>query len=236
MTEERVYSQSGDRIEEIRPVTVRRYGPVTRANHWLTACSLILLLISGLALFHPSLFFLTGLFGGGQTTRWIHPWIGVVLFVSFFVLFVRLVRLNLPRKEDATWIAHAKDVVSGNEEALPELGKYNAGQKFVFWAMSGLIVVLIASGIIMWEQYFNGIVSIPVRRIATIVHSVAAVLIICTFILHVYAAIWTRGTISAMTRGTVTGGWAWRHHRKWYRELARRKRDGADPAPAPPAE
>ncbi len=23
-----------------------------------------------------------------------------------------------------------------------------------------------------------------------------------------------------MTRGTVTGGWAWRHHRKWLRELA----------------
>ena len=22
-----------------------------------------------------------------------------------------------------------------------------------------------------------------------------------------------------MTRGQVTGGWAWRHHRKWLREL-----------------
>lgn len=236
MTKARVYSQSGDRIEDTRPVTVRRYGPFTRANHWLTAASLILLLLSGLALFHPSLYFLTGLFGGGQTTRWIHPWMGVVLFLSFLLLFVRLVRLNLPAKEDVTWVAHSKDVILGHEEKLPELGKYNAGQKAVFWAMSGLIVVLIVSGIMMWEQYFSGIVTIPVRRAATIVHSIAAVLIICTFILHVYAAIWTRGTISAMTRGTVTGGWAWRHHRKWLRELARRKRAGEDAPPETPAE
>ena len=47
----------------------------------------------------------------------------------------------------------------------------------------------------------------------------AAIAAICLWIVHVYAAIWVRGTISAMTRGTVTGGWAWRHHRRWLREL-----------------
>ena len=134
------------------------------------------------------------------------------------------------------WIAHSADVITQNEENLPELGKYNAGQKFVFWAMSGLIVVLIVTGIMMWEQYFGGLVSIPVRRLATIAHSAAAVLIILIFILHVYAAIWTRGTISAMTRGTVTAGWAWRHHRKWLRELARRKKAGLEPESGGPAE
>jgi formate dehydrogenase subunit gamma len=43
--------------------------------------------------------------------------------------------------------------------------------------------------------------------------------IICVWIVHVYAAIWLRGTFSAMTRGHVTGGWAWKHHRKWLKEL-----------------
>jgi formate dehydrogenase subunit gamma len=222
----RVYSQSGDEIAAHKPVAVRRYGPATRVNHWITAGCLILLLISGLSFFHPSLFFLSGLFGGGQTTRMIHPWIGVVLFLSFFVLFLRMVRLNLPAKEDAVWLSHPGEILSGQEEKLPELGKYNAGQKFVFWAMTGLILVLIVTGAMMWEHYFDGLVTIPVRRIATILHSIAAVLIICVFILHVYAAIWTRGTISAMTKGTVTGGWAWRHHRKWLRELARLDRTG----------
>ena len=116
--------------------------------------------------------------------------------------------------------------MKGNEEKLPELGKYNAGQKFIFWAMAALIVVLIVTGVMIWQQYFPDLVSIPVRRWAVLGHSLAAVAIILVFILHVYAAIWTRGTIRAMTRGTVTGGWAWRHHRKWLRELAGREDRG----------
>lgn len=222
----RVYSAPGDTIESIHPVTVHRYRGLIRLNHWVTAGALIVLLLSGLALFHPALFFLTGLFGGGQTTRWLHPIAGVVLFLSFFLLFVQMWRLNLPRREDVQWAMQTKDVILGHEEKLPELGKYNAGQKTVFWAMTGLILVLIASGVMIWQEYFPHLVSIPVRRLAVLAHALAAVLIILVFILHVYAAIWTRGTIRAMTRGTVTGGWAWRHHRKWLRELAGRRDAG----------
>ncbi|WP_323716468.1 formate dehydrogenase subunit gamma [Paracoccus aminovorans] len=222
----RLYSQPGDRIETTDPVTVNRYRGFTRANHWVTAASLIVLLLSGMALFHPSLFFLTGIFGGGQTTRWLHPFVGILLFFSFLILFLQLWRLNLPKPEDTTWVSHIGEVVKGEEEKLPELGKYNAGQKFIFWAMSALIVVLIVTGVMIWEQYFPDLVSIPVRRWAVLVHSLAAVAIILVFILHVYAAFWTRGTLRAMTRGTVTGGWAWKHHRKWLRELAGRDRRG----------
>ncbi|TWI33380.1 formate dehydrogenase subunit gamma [Paracoccus sulfuroxidans] len=228
MTRRTQFSESGDHIETIDPVVVSRYRGFTRANHWVTAISLILLLLSGLAFFSPSLYFLTGLFGGGQTARWLHPIIGVVLFFSFLLLFVQLWRLNLPRPEDATWVGNIGELIRGEEEKLPELGKYNAGQKLIFWGMAGLIVVLIGSGIMIWEQYFPDLVSIPVRRVALLIHSIAAVLIILLFILHVYAAIWTRGTIRAMTRGSVTGGWAYKHHRKWLRELAERK--PTDPA------
>ena len=66
----RKYSEAGDAIIATEPlVEVSRYRGFTRINHWVTAVSLILLLISGMALFHPSLYFLTGLFGGGATTR-----------------------------------------------------------------------------------------------------------------------------------------------------------------------
>lgn len=221
--------QPGDAVRPGKPVTVSRYGPMARLNHWIIAGSLILLAISGLALFLPELFFLTGLFGGGQNTRAFHPWIGVALFVSFFVFFFQLWRANLPQRVDIVWLSKLRDVVGGREENLPELGKYNAGQKLIFWGMSILIILLIASGVMIWEQYFAEYFSIPARRVAVLVHAIAAVLIICVFILHVYAAIWTRGTLRAMTRGTVTGGWAWRHHRKWLRELAgQRKTDPAE--------
>lgn len=224
----RVYSEPGDRIVSTAPVAVNRYRGLTRLNHWITAASLILLALSGFALFHPSLYWLTGLFGGGQTTRWIHPFIGVVLVVSFLLLFLQLVKYNIMRREDLVWARHFRDVVSGHEERLPELGKYNLGQKFIFWGMFWLILVLIVTGIMIWEQYFAGLVTIPTRRIAMLVHSVSAVLILLVFIIHVFAAIWTRGTLSAMTTGNVSGGWAWRHHRKWLRELAGRQK--VDPA------
>ncbi|MFD1330097.1 formate dehydrogenase subunit gamma [Mycoplana ramosa] len=226
--------ERGDSIEPGRPVRVHRYSGGARVNHWITAISLVLLALSGLAMFHPSLFFLTGLFGGGQWTRTIHPWIGVVLFFSFLGLFLRFWSANLWQRVDTQWMAQANDVLAGNEEKLPEVGKYNAGQKLVFWSMSILIVVLIASGTIIWQQYFGAYTTIEQQRWALLVHSVAAVVAICVWIVHVYAAIWVRGTISAMTRGTVTGGWAWRHHRKWLRELVTRQKHG--PSGTTPAE
>ena len=211
--------ERGDAVHPGKPVTVDRYTGGARINHWITASCLVLLALSGLALFHPSLFFLTGLFGGGQWTRAIHPWIGVVLFFSFAGLFIRFWRANLWKAEDGTWLARLKDVLTGHEERLPEVGKYNAGQKAVFWSMSLLILVLIMSGLVIWDQYFAAYTTIDQKRVAVLAHALAAIAIICVWIVHVYAAIWVRGTISAMTRGRVTGGWAWRHHRKWLREL-----------------
>lgn len=222
MSSERRYSAPGDRIVRERPVEVARYRAFTRANHWITAACAVILLLSGFAFFHPSLYWLTWLFGNGQFARWLHPIVGVVMALSFLGLFVQMWRLNLPHREDAVWAGHIKDVVESNEEALPELGKYNAGQKLVFWGMAGLLLVLLVTGLMMWEEFFPHLVSIPARRIALLVHATCAVLMLLLFVLHVYAAIWTRGTFRAMTRGTVTGGWAWRHHRKWLRELVAR--------------
>ena len=124
-----------------------------------------------------------------------------------------------------TWLARLRDVLTNNEERLPEVGKYNAGQKVVFWSMTILIIVLICTGIVIWDEYFYPLTSIVQKRYAIFVHSLAAITIICVWIVHVYAAIWVRGTIAAMTRGQVTGGWAWRHHRKWLRELVTGKTD-----------
>lgn len=219
--------ERGDQVHPGHPVQVDRYTKGARINHWVTAISLILLALSGLALFYPGFFFLTALFGGGQWTRAIHPWIGVVLFFSFFGLFFRFWKANLWKSEDGTWLSRLRSVLAGDEEKLPELGKYNAGQKLVFWGMSFLILVLIASGLVIWDQYFFAFTTIEQKRIAVLVHSVAAVIIICVWIVHVYAAIWVKGTISAMTKGQVTGGWAWRHHRKWLRELVAGNRGGS---------
>jgi formate dehydrogenase subunit gamma len=142
-----------------------------------------------------------------------------VLFFSFSGMFLRFWKANLWHAEDGTWLARLRYVLTNEEDRLPEVGKYNAGQKVVFWSMSILIIVLICTGIVIWDQYFYPLTSIEQKRWAILVHSLAAVTIICVWIVHVYAAFWVRGTIGAMTRGQVTGGWAWRHHRKWLKEL-----------------
>jgi len=198
--------------------TVGRYTPGARVNHWLNAIILILLALSGMSLFHPALFFLSDLFGGGTWTRILHPWLGLALLVTFAGLFLRFWRYNLWERGDSLWMQHIGDVVTQREENLPEVGRYNAGQKILFWGMTILILVLAASGIVMWDTRFGQYFTIEQKRVAAVVHATAAVLTIGLWIIHVYAAIWVKGTVRAMTQGSVTGGWAWKHHRKWLRE------------------
>jgi formate dehydrogenase subunit gamma len=205
-------------------IRVHRYSGSARINHWIVAITFVGLLLSGLSLFHPSLFWLTGLFGGGQTARWLHPWLGLVLVVAFLGLFVRFASQNLPERTDWVWVARIRDVLAAREDYLPEVGKYNAGQKFVFWSQAVLIAILFVTGIGLWpaalaniEALFGFKASIDQLRWAAVIHATAAVLAITIWIVHVYAAIWVRGTFSAMIRGTVSGGWGWRHHRKWLR-------------------
>jgi formate dehydrogenase subunit gamma len=88
----------------------------------------------------------------------------------------------------------------------------------------------LSSGLIIWDQYFFAYTGIQTKRIAILVHSIAATGAIIVLIIHIYAAFWIKGSLNAMTEGDVTGGWAWRHHRKWLRELAQEKND----APARP--
>ena len=207
-------------------IRVRRYSGSARINHWIVAISFVLLLLSGLSLFHPSLFIIGAtLFGSGQMVRWIHPWIGVVLVIAFAGLFLRFLPANLPAFTDFVWLARLRSVIAGNDQYLPEVGKYNAGQKFVFWSQTMLVAIMFVTGIGLWDEKLSFFVqltgyhpTIDDRRLAAVIHATAAVLAIVIWIIHVYAAIWVRGTIPAMTQGSVSGGWGWRHHRKWLRK------------------
>jgi hypothetical protein len=60
---------------------------------------------------------------------------------------------------------------------------------------------------------------IPVIRFALMLHSFAAVALIVVIMVHIYAALWVKGTITAMVEGWVTKTWAKKHHPRWYREV-----------------
>lgn len=202
---------------------IRRYTPNERINHWITAMTFVMLALSGLALFHPAMFWLTNLFGGGPWTRILHPFIGLVMFCSFMLFAVRLWRHNMIARRDVEWMLKLPDVLANREDKLPDVGKYNGGQKLLFFTLVLLMLGLLGTGLVMWREYFSLFFSITVIRWASLVHAVLAFGLICAIIVHIYAAIWVKGSFTAMVRGTVTPGWAWKHHRLWFREEIRKE-------------
>jgi formate dehydrogenase subunit gamma len=198
---------------------IERYTPNERTNHWITAITFVLLALSGLAMFHPAMSWLYAIFGGGQWTRILHPFVGCVMFLSFLILALRFWHHNLLDRADIQWMRQIDDVLNNREDKLPAIGKYNAGQKLLFFTMVVCLLLLLASGIVIWRRYFSFYFPIEIVRLAALVHAAAAFVLIVGIVVHIYAALWVKGSIGAMTRGTVTYGWARKHHRNWFKEI-----------------
>lgn len=203
---------------------LQRYQDGDRMNHWFIALTFVLAGLSGLAFFHPSLYFFSHLFGGGQWSRILHPFLGLLMVLGFIVLFFKLWRDNVITAADREWAKHASRMLRGDKAGMPPVGKYNYGQKMVFWLMAVSLLVLVVTGVMFWRPWFAPFFSIPVMRIAVLLHSVSAVVLILSVIVHVYAAIWVKGTVRAMTRGTVTENWARLNHPLWHQEMTNKGR------------
>src|SRR3981189_2333687 len=95
--------------------TIIRYSTASRINHWITGGCFVLLVLSGLSMFHPMLFFLSDLFGGGQSTRAVHPWIGLVLFLSYAGLIIQFWRDEVWTRDDLVWLSAINRIVINEE-------------------------------------------------------------------------------------------------------------------------
>ena len=200
---------------------IQRYAATTRINHWIVAISFVLLALSGLSLFHPAFFWLTNLFGGGPWTRILHPFIGVGMVAAFALLAREMWQDNTWQPRDSIWLRKIKDVINNREENLPEVGRYNAGQKLMYIAQTVSVAVLLVTGLVIWRLYFSGFFPVGLIRLSVVLHALAAFVLVCAVITHIAAGLWVKGSVGAMTRGTVTLGWAWKHHRAWFREMIR---------------
>jgi formate dehydrogenase subunit gamma len=203
---------------------LRRYSDWDRMNHWALVILFFCAALSGLSMFHPWLFFLSTLFGGGPWTRILHPFIGVLVFLSFGGMYLRLARDNRWEPEDSQWMAKSGALFAGRKDEMPPAGRYNAGQKIVFWCMAISLVILLVTGFIFWRPYFAGYFPIGLVRLTTLLHSLTAVILILGIIVHIYAAIWVKGTTRAMTRGLVSESWARHHHPRWHAQVTQEKR------------
>ncbi len=63
-----------------------------------------------------------------------------------------------------------------------------------------------------------------VIRLASVLHAFFAFVLIASIVVHVYAAIWVKGSVAAMTSGKVSWAWARKHHKLWYDEMRKKER------------
>ena len=201
------------------PALLPRYSQGERLTHWAVAVAYVVLFLSGLAMFHPFFYWTSALFGGGPFMRIIHPFLGAAFGILFYVYALRLVRDNLLVPSDRKWLAGMFRYMNRKGDDVPVEGKYNAGQKLMYWSMIVVIALLFLSGILMWRPYFAPGVAVGIRRFANVVHATMAFVMFVGIGVHVYAGYWTKGSMRAMTRGTVTRAWARAHHPGWYAKL-----------------
>lgn len=196
-----------------------RFTAAERANHWLVSIAFILVALSGLVFFHPLFYPLSALFGGGTWTRILHPFIGLLLMASFGSMFLRFRDLNTITETDKEWLGHIREMIDGDDSRMPEAGKFNGGQKLLFWLLAACMVVLTVSGIIIWRSYFTSLFPVVLIRIASVAHAAAGAGMLALIIGHIYAAIWTKESIDAMLYGRVRRAWAKQHHPAWFRQI-----------------
>jgi len=199
---------------------LERYSATDRSNHWLVALFFLGAGLSGLAFFHPAFYFLSNLFGGGVWARILHPFLGLLMAACFLRLYLKLWKHNRINDADREWLKHSGELLRGDKSQMPPVGRYNAGQKRVFWLMVWSLLVLVVTGFMFWQPWFANFFPILLRRIAVTLHAAAATVLILSTIVHVYAAIWVKGTVRAMTRGSVSEAWARQHHALWYKEVS----------------
>jgi formate dehydrogenase subunit gamma len=175
--------------------------------------------LTGLALWSPRLYWMASIFGGGTTVRAWHPWGGALFVLFFFLMFLAWNRQMRLDSDDRRWLRLAHRYAMNEESGLPEAGRFNAGQKSLFWMQSVSGALLLLSGIVLW---WPEVMARPLRELAILIHPAAAVISIGGLIVHIYmgtAAV--PEAFRGMIQGWVTPGWAASHHRKWHREIQR---------------
>jgi formate dehydrogenase subunit gamma len=203
----------------VDPELLERYTHAERLTHWAVAICYVALFLSGLSLFHPYFYFLSALFGGGPLMRVIHPFLGVAFAILFYAYSLPLWNDNRILPSDRAWLRGMFRYMNRTGEDVPVEGKFNAGQKAMYWSMIVVIGALLMTGLLMWRPWIAPVVASPAKRVAGLVHAVMAFIMFVGIGIHVYAAIWTKGSIRAMTRGTVSRKWARFHHPGWYARM-----------------
>jgi len=203
--------------------TIVRFGGFSRFVHWLTAISFILLGLSGLNVVFgrtvlPPLIGESAFATLSQWAKYTHNYLSVPFTVGLVFMLVIWIKDNLPNANDLKWISAGGGLVGSQH---PAAGRFNFGQKLIFWSVILVGGLIAASGyVLMFPFYATNIEGMQVAQIA---HSVAGVVLIAIIFAHIYiGTLGMEGAFDAMGSGEVDVNWAKTHHSLWAeQELAK---------------
>ncbi len=199
-----------------------RFSFLERGLHWMSAFAFLYAALTGLSMWSHKLFWIASVFGGGSVTRWAHPWAGTFFAIVLGFMFRQWASQMRLTESDREWLRVSHRYAMNDEAGVPDAGRFNAGQKMLFWAQSTSALLLFVSGIVLWNPE---IMPRTLRLTAILLHPIAALASIAGIILHIYmGTLAVPGALHAMVRGVVTPGWAKHHHRAWFDEEQQRRR------------
>jgi len=219
---------------------VPRFSGFERLVHWTTATSFVVLALTGLV-FVFGRYLLIPILGHARFTplaelsKDLHNWSSLAFVLGILAMLVLWVRDNIPERADIVWLRQMGGMFSKPGTPHPETGRFNAGQKGIFWiVVLGGLVVALSGYVLMTPLALTGIMGM---QIAHAIHLLVAVLMIAVIIAHIYlGSLGMEGAFDAMGRGEVDENWAKEHHSGWYEAQVRgrggRKPRGRSAAPA----
>jgi formate dehydrogenase subunit gamma len=193
-----------------------RHRRSVRIAHWSVVLFFLVCLGSGMPIWSPVFGWMAGFFGGLETCRWLHPWSGAAFVLGTWILFGQWQRSMRFEAVDRPWFG-PRALSLATAPTDESVGKFNGGQKILFWLSILMALVMAASGVVMWwPEEFPSVV----RQASILFHDATFIVFVCAIVVHAYLGTAAEpGTFRSMTRGTVTREWARTHHPRWYREV-----------------
>ena len=219
ITGETAIQVARDREDVVVGDEIVRHRLSSRLIHWTVAVFFITALLTGMPIWSPVFGWMAYLFGGLSVCRWLHAWLGLAFVGAFVLMFVAWVRDMKFDQYDKNW--NVVEYLKFTDKDDPNVGKYNAGQKFFFWAAGLGALALVLSGVVLW---WPGLFSQELRSASILLHDLAFIAFFVAIVGHIYLSTAAEpGTFGSMTRGMVSKSWAKTHHPRWFREVTGRK-------------
>ena len=211
---------------------ILRFKAFERFSHWLTAVSFVVLGLTGLNITFGKIVLLP-LIGPdafasvSQAGKYAHNFAGFAFLAGLVLITVIFFKDNLPEKVDLEWLKQGGGFIKGKHAPA---GRFNLGEKLVYWLSVAGGVAVSASGILLLFPFFA--TDIFGMQLAQVVHAVIAILFVALILAHIYiGTLGMEGAFEAMGTGEVDLNWAKEHHDLWLaQQLAKENRQAAHSA------